>query len=328
MNKTETILTVHELSKHFPVYKGLILRQIKGYVKAVNKISFQLQKGETLGIIGESGCGKTTLSRMIMGLIDATAGHIKYRDKTINTSIARETRKNIQMIFQDPYGSLDPRMSVQKIIEEPLRVHEKLSQTEKREIVLPLLKQVGLAEDSLDKYPHEFSGGQRQRVGIARALITQPEILVCDEPVSALDVSIQAQILNLLRELQQKRSLAYLFVSHDMAVIRFISDRVLVMYLGHAMELASKNDLFERAAHPYTQALMKAVPIPDPKHKQSDELLKGEIPNPLELPQGCPFHQRCKHSMEICREEYPSFIEVAPKHQVACHLYKKDTRND
>ena len=317
----EKILEVVDLCKEYPVKRGALLPKEIGMVHAVNHVSFTLYQGETLGIIGESGCGKTTLIRMLMGLEEATGGYVQFGDKKIHRHMPPLVRKNMQMVFQDPYASLDPRMSIQRILEEPLRIHERMSAEEKKSRILPLLEQVGLSRDSLKKYPYEFSGGQRQRIAIARALVTDPQLLLCDEPVSALDVSIQAQILNLLKDLQEKKKLTYVFVSHDMSVISHISDRVLVMYLGQAVELAEKEDLFEHPLHPYTQALMQAVPIPDPREQDQCKVLEGEIPSPMDLPSGCPFCARCKKALAICKEIRPQMAETEDGHQVACHLY-------
>ena len=299
----EKILEIKNLCMEFPAGK-------KKTVKALNNVTFDIYKGENFGLVGESGCGKSTLSKTILGLHDNYTGEVKVRDGV-----------RPQMVFQDPYASLDPRMSIQRILEEPLRIHERMSAEEKKSRILPLLEQVGLSRDSLKKYPHEFSGGQRQRIAIARALVTDPQLLLCDEPVSALDVSIQAQILNLLKDLQEKKKLTYVFVSHDMSVISHISDRVLVMYLGQAVELAEKEDLFEHPLHPYTQALMQAVPIPDPREQDQCKVLEGEIPSPMDLPSGCPFCARCKKALAICKEIRPQMAETADGHQVACHLY-------
>ena len=293
----EKILEVVDLCKEYPVKRGALLPKEIGMVHAVNHVSFTLYQGETRGIIGESGCGKTTLIRMLMGLEEATGGYVQFGDKKIHRHMPPLVRKNMQMVFQDPYASLDPRMSIQRILEEPLRIHERMSAEEKKSRILPLLEQVGLSRDSLKKYPHEFSGGQRQRIAIARALVTDPQLLLCDEPVSALDVSIQAQILNLLKNLQEKKKLTYVFVSHDMSVISHISDRVLVMYLG------------------------QAVPIPDPREQDQCKVLEGEIPSPMDLPSGCPFCARCKKALAICKEIRPQMAETADGHQVACHLY-------
>lgn len=321
MEDRDIILQVKDLHKDYPVMQGLIFQKEIGKVRAVNHISFDLYRGETLGVIGESGCGKTSLSRVVMGLEDATSGSVTFMGSQVRRKMSSQLRRHIQMVFQDPYSSLDPRMSVKRILEEPLRIHSKMGSKEKREKVLPLLEQVGLPEESLRRYPHEFSGGQRQRIGIARALILEPELLICDEPVSALDVSVQAQILNLLRFLQEEKKLTYLFVSHDMSVIRHISDRILVMYLGQMMELADKKTLFTSPAHPYTKALMEAVPIPDPSVKDQCKVLAGEIPSPIDIPAGCPFSARCPYASDICREKKPEVREIEPGHFVTCHRY-------
>ena len=324
MEDREIILEVKDLQKDYPVMRGLIFQKEIGRVQAVNRVSFNLYRGETLGVIGESGCGKTTLSRVAMGLEDVTSGSVTFMGHQIKKGMDHELRSHIQMVFQDPYSSLDPRMSVKRILEEPLRIHSKMNAKEKRERVLPLLEQVGLPEEALERYPHEFSGGQRQRIGIARALILEPELLICDEPGSALDVSVQAQILNLLRILQKEKKLTYLFVSHDMSVIRHISDRILVMYLGQMMELADKKTLFSHPAHPYTKALMEAVPVPDPQVKDQCKVLAGEIPSPIHAPAGCPFCTRCPQAKEVCRREKPAQKEIEPGHFVACHLYSRE----
>ena len=324
MSDDKKLIEVQHLQQYFPAGgRG----KKKKYVQAVDDVSFYIKKGETLGLVGESGCGKTTVGRTLLRLYEPTDGTIIYdgdvifdKKKKIAVNMLPYRRK-MQMVFQDPYASLDPRMSIQRILEEPLRIHERMSAEEKKSRILPLLEQVGLSRDSLKKYPHEFSGGQRQRIAIARALVTDPQLLLCDEPVSALDVSIQAQILNLLKDLQEKKKLTYVFVSHDMSVISHISDRVLVMYLGQAVELAEKEDLFEHPLHPYTQALMQAVPIPDPREQDQCKVLEGEIPSPMDLPSGCPFCARCKKALAICKEIRPQMAETADGHQVACHLY-------
>ena len=326
MENKKIILEIKNLHKDYPVLQGLILPKEVGRVQAVNQISFQLYQGETLGIIGESGCGKTTLARVVMGLEDATSGSITFLGQEIKKGMSPSLRRHMQMVFQDPYSSLDPRMSVKRILEEPLRIHCHMSKTEKKERILPLLEQVGLSEDALGRFPHEFSGGQRQRIGIARALVLEPELLICDEPVSALDVSVRAQILNLLHTLQKEKGLTYLFVSHDMSVIRHISDRILVLYLGQMMEMADKKTLFSRPAHPYTKALMEAVPIPDPRVKDQCRVLAGEIPSPIHTPAGCPFSTRCPSATDRCRNERPMPREIEPGHLVACHLYQEQRK--
>lgn len=323
MREGDTILEAEQLQKYYPVKKGLILQREIGQVKAVDGLTFRLYRGETLGIIGESGCGKSTLARMAAGLEQPTGGTVRFLGQTVEGKMPPALRRRVQMVFQDPYSSLDPRMSVRRILEEPLRIHTQMSAEEKRRTVLPMLEQVGLQEEALKKYPHEFSGGQRQRIGIARALVLGPDLLICDEPVSALDVSIQAQILNLFKKLQRRYELTLLFVSHDMSVIRYISDRVLVMYLGQIMELADKKALFSAPAHPYTQALMRAVPVPDPSKTDQCAVLEGEIPSPIQAPPGCPFSTRCPRAMPACRTRRPALRRIAEGHDVACHLYEE-----
>ena len=302
------ILQVKDLKKYFPI-KGGMLNKTVGYVKAVDGVTFNLKRGTTMGLVGESGTGKSTLARTILGIVKPDQGQVIHYTK------------RPQMIFQDPYACLDPLSVVSDIVAEGMKIHKMYKGPELEERVLELLKMVGLNKDHANRFPHEFSGGQRQRIGIARALSLEPKLIVCDEPISALDVSIQAQILNLLKDLQEKKKLTYVFVSHDMSVISHISDRVLVMYLGQAVELAEKEDLFEHPLHPYTQALMQAVPIPDPREQDQCKVLEGEIPSPMDLPSGCPFCARCKKALAICKEIRPQMAETADGHQVACHLY-------
>ena len=323
MPEKELLLEVKNAKKYFPVKKGFIIQKVLGHVRAVDGVSFKLYKGETLGVIGESGCGKTTLSRLIIGLDDATDGEVLYRGEKLSTKMRPELRQKIQMVFQDPYSSIDPRMNIRRIIEEPLRIHTKLSKEEKLQKVLPILKQVGIPESALAKYPHEFSGGQRQRIGIARALISEPELIICDEPVSALDVSVQAQVLNLFKRLQKENNLTYIFISHDMSVVRHVSDRVAVMYLGQMVEVASKKAIFDNTLNPYSKALMSAIPVPDPTIKKERIPLKGDIPSPIDVPKGCAFQTRCVHCMEKCKTVQPKLHEVEPDHYVACHLFEE-----
>lgn len=327
MYDEQPLVEVKDLCKVFPIRRGVIRMREVGQVHALNHVNFTLARGETLGIIGESGCGKSTLARIILGLEEKTSGTVTFRGEQVTTHMPPGMRRSIQMIFQDPYSSVDPRMNVRRIIEEPLRVHTRMSGEEKRKTVLPILERVGIPEAALDKYPHEFSGGQRQRIGIARALALQPELVLCDEPVSALDVSIQAQILNLFRQLQKEFKLTYLFISHDMSVIRHVSDRVAVMYLGSVVELADKKELFSNTLHPYSIALMCSIPVPDPALRRQRILLAGELPSPLQTPVGCPFQTRCPKAEQICRLKAPVLNRVRPAHFVACHFVSKEAES-
>lgn len=321
MPQKDVLVMVTDLKKYFPVDKGIFGHHVEGMVKAVDGVSFNVYQGETLGFIGESGCGKTTLARLMIGMTTPTAGTIRFKDRVMDPKHMGDLRKKIQMVFQDPYSSIDPRMTMRRIIEEPLRIHTKMSSKEKLAVALPLIERLGFNEDDLKKYPHEFSGGQRQRIGIARAFILDPDFIICDEPVSALDVSIQAQILNLFKELQRERSVTYLFISHDMAVIKHVSDRIAVMYLGRIVEFADKKALFQEALHPYTKALIQAIPVPDPEVRTEMKLLEGELPSPIDPPSGCPFRLRCDCAGKACSEIVPGLEEISPGHFVACHLY-------
>ena len=321
---TETLLRVENLKKHFPIYKGVIRRQ-SGAVHAVDGVSFDIHKGETLGLVGESGCGKSTTGRTILRLYKPTAGKVIYDGEdlaSLNEREMRKMRRKLQFIFQDPYASLNPRMKVADIVGEPLIVHKEAKGKEVKERVEELLSLVGLDPAFANRYPHEFSGGQRQRIGIARALSLQPELIICDEPISALDVSIQAQVINLLEDLQEQFGLTYLFIAHDLSMVRHISNRVAVMYLGVIVELAEREELYEYPLHPYSQALLSAVPIPDPIAEENRRriLLEGDVPSPVNPPSGCRFHTRCPIAESICKEERPEWREVKPKHFVACHL--------
>jgi oligopeptide/dipeptide ABC transporter ATP-binding protein len=318
----ETVLEVRDLKKHFPVRKGL-LQRAGGTVFAVDGVSFAIEAGETLGLVGESGCGKSTVGRTVLRLVEPTAGSIRLSGKDItvlNKSELRPYRRQMQIIFQDPFSSLDPRMSAGDVVAEPLRVHGIASGKLVREKVATLFERVGLRRAQMDNYPHQFSGGQRQRIGIARALALQPKLIVGDEPVSALDVSIQAQVLNLMMDLQKELELAYLFISHNLAVIEHISHRIAVMYLGRIVEYTDKHTLFARALHPYTEQLLLAVPVPDPRVKRPKRVLQGDVPSPINPPRGCHFHTRCPYAVERCRVETPMLREVRPGQQVACHL--------
>lgn len=320
---SEPLLKVNNLKKYFPVNKGWLERK-KSYVHAVDGISFTIGKGETLGLVGESGCGKSTTGRLILKLLEPTEGEIYFNGREISrlkVNQMRELRKEFQMVFQDPYASLNPRMTVGEIVAEPLIVHNLIVGKEKDRYVHELLELVGLSAYHAKRYPHEFSGGQRQRIGIARALSVNPKLIVADESVSALDVSVQSQILNLLQDLQKNLGLTYLFISHDLSVVEHISNRVAVMYLGRLVEIADKDSLFDEPMHPYTQALLSAVPIANPRIKRERIILEGDLPSPSNPPTGCVFHPRCPFKMEICKADVPQLQEVKPGHISACHLY-------
>lgn len=323
---SEPILKVRNLKKYFPV--GGIGKN-KKYLRAVDDVSFDVYPGRTVGIVGESGCGKTTMGRTILRLYSVTGGDVKFNGYDLGKMKARELRKirpQIQMIFQDPYSSLSPRLTVGEIIGEAVREHRIVPPSEYKKYILEVMQKCGLQPQYFERYPHEFSGGQRQRICIARALALKPKLVICDEPVSALDVSIQAQIINLLKSLQEKDGIAYIFISHDLSVVEHISDEVGVMYLGSMAEYGKTEDIFERPLHPYTEALFSAVPVPDPDYKMNRIILKGDIPSPADPPLGCKFHTRCEKCMEICQREEPVFREYTPGHYVACHLYDEECR--
>jgi oligopeptide/dipeptide ABC transporter ATP-binding protein len=316
------LLQVRDLRKHYPVRKGLLGRAV-AKVHAVDGISFSIAASETLGLVGESGCGKSTAGKTILRLVDPTAGAIEWRGQRIDAlgrAAMRPIRRELQVVFQDPYSSLNPRLRAADIVAEPLRNYEQLGAAAEREKVAWLFEKVGLRPDQMVKFPHEFSGGQRQRLGIARALALRPKLIVCDEPVSALDVSVQAQVINLLGDLQAEFGMSYLFVAHDLAVVEHISHRVAVMYLGKIVELTDKKTLFRDPQHPYTEALLSAVPVPDPGAKRKRIILQGDVPSPITPPPGCRFHTRCPYAEERCRREEPAMKEVRPGHFVACHL--------
>jgi len=320
------LLEVHNLKKYFPVRRG-VFRRVVGHVKAVDDVSFYIKEGETLGLVGESGCGKTTCGRTILRLIEPTGGEvIFYRDgdeidvAKLRGKGLKELRREMQIIFQDPYSSLNPRMTVGDIVGEPLLVHRVARGKELRDRVAELLQAVGLNPQYMKRYPHEFSGGQRQRIGIARALALEPKLIIADEPVSALDVSIQAQVLNLLEDLQAQFALTYLFIAHDLSVVKHISDRVAVMYLGKIVEMAGTDELFANPKHPYTEALMSAVPVPDPDFHMERIILEGDVPSPVNPPSGCYFHPRCSYAQEICSTTAPEFRDVGGEHFASCHF--------
>lgn len=323
--KRNKVLEVKNLKKYFPISKGFLnIGKKQLFVKAVNNVTFDIYEGETYGLVGESGCGKSTVGRTLLKLIEATDGEVTYEGRNILTTPKEElfkVRKELQMVFQDPYSSLNPRKRIGKIIEEPLIIHKIGDAKERSHIVMEILSKVGLQTEHYYRYPHEFSGGQRQRIGLARALVLNPKVLIMDEPVSALDVSIQSQVINLLKNLQIDLSLSYLFISHDMSVVRFMSDRIGVMYLGGMVEEAPTEELFSNPLHPYTKALLSAVPSTDNKHKKERIILKGELPSPVNPPSGCAFNTRCPFVEERCKIEIPEKKQITENHYVACHLY-------
>ncbi|MDR7318384.1 dipeptide ABC transporter ATP-binding protein [Brevibacillus nitrificans] len=324
-NEKKPLLQVNNLKQHFPIKGGIFGRTVN-HVKAVDDISFTLFEGETLSIVGESGCGKSTTGRAILRLDEPTDGEVLFEGKDLlamSKSQMRDMRKDLQVIFQDPFASLNPRQSVSQILGEALAIQNVVPASQRRERIIELLSYVGLRPDQIDRFPHEFSGGQRQRIGIARALAMQPKLIICDEAVSALDVSIQAQVLNLLKSLQRQFKLTYLFISHDLGVVRHISDRVMVMYLGKVVEIADKKSLFDNPKHPYTQALLSAIPVPDVNKKQERIILRGDVPSPINPPTGCRFHTRCPYVVERCKSEVPALTSLHSTHQVACHLVEQ-----
>jgi len=320
---SEALLEIENLKKHFPIRRGLF-QQTVGHVRAVDGVTFTVNRGETLGVVGESGCGKSTMGRSILRLLEPSSGKVMFEGKDVlklNRSQMRAMRRQMQIVFQDPYASLNPRYSIAKTLMEPMDIHNLYAKQSRMDYVRNLLDRVGLDPDYGTRFAHEFSGGQRQRIGIARALAVNPKLLILDEPVAALDVSVQSQVLNLLEDLQNDLSLTYVFIAHDLSVVRHISDRVLVLYLGKMAELADADDMFAEPLHPYTKALMSAVPVPDPDAKRDRIILVGDIPSPANPPSGCPFHTRCPVAMDICSQQVPEWKEVKPNHHVACHLY-------
>ncbi len=325
MSQAEPLVVVDNLTKHFPINRGILIRRQVGAVQAVDKVSFTVDRGETLGLVGESGCGKTTVGRTALALYPVTSGRVLIDGQDVHAARGRDLlaiRRKAQMIFQDPYASLNPRWTVNAIVGEPLRVHKLYhSEKERTERVKELMQLVGLSPRLINRFPHEFSGGQRQRIGIARALASEPSFIVCDEPISALDVSIQAQVVNLLEDLQDRLGLTYLFIAHDLSMVRHICTRVAVMYLGVIVELAERDELYENPLHPYTQSLLSAVPVPDPKvaRKRQRIILEGDVPSPINPPGGCRFHTRCPMVIEVCSQERPEWRDVGGGHWVACH---------
>ena len=319
----DTLLKVENLKVHFPIKKGLLSRTV-GYVYAVDGVSLTLEKGETIGLVGESGCGKTTTGLAVLRLVEPSGGNVIFRGESVSKMGKQELRslkKEMQIIFQDPYSSLNPRMTVNQIIGDPMDIHKMYQGREKNDRISYLLDKVGLTPEQGRRYPHEFSGGQRQRIGVARALALNPQFIIADEPVSALDVSIQAQIINLLIDLQNEFDLSYMIIAHDLAVVEHICDRIAVMYLGNIMEMASYKNIYLNPKHPYTKALLSAVPVPDPSVKKNRVILKGDVPSPINPPDGCPFHPRCAYKLEICDKEKPELKDIGGDHYVACFLY-------
>ena len=319
----QVLIEIKDLKKYFPITGGLLKRTI-GHVKAVDGISLQIHRGETLGLVGESGCGKSTLGRCILRLIEPTEGSVLFHGEDLtglNARQMRQKREKLQIIFQDPYASLNPKMTVGDIVGEPLKIHNKTSREKIKEKTIELLQLVGMQESAVDRYPHEFSGGQRQRIGIARALALEPELVICDEPVSALDVSVRSQVLNLMNDLKRELGLTFLFISHDLSVVKHISDRVAVMYLGQIIEIAPKDELYENPSHPYTKALLSAIPIPDPTIERERIILEGDVPSPANPPSGCHFRPRCAYACERCSQEQPPMENIGNDHYVACHLF-------
>lgn len=318
----KVLLSVNQLKQYFPIKGGIFGRTVN-HVKAVDDISFDIYQGETLSIVGESGCGKSTTGRAILRLDEPTSGTIQFQEKDLlglSKKEMRKVRKDLQVIFQDPFASLNPRQTVEQILAEALAIQNVVPKENRRNRIEELLGHVGLRPESMERYPHEFSGGQRQRIGIARALAVEPKLIICDEAVSALDVSIQAQVLNLLKSLQRQFNLTFLFISHDLGVVRHISDRVMVMYLGKVVEIADKKSIFEQPQHPYTRALLSAIPVPNPVQKRERILLTGDVPSPIDPPSGCRFHTRCPFAIDICKSQAPELKISAQNHQVACHI--------